>query len=112
MNVMDYENSKRFRRNKLEEDDNISDNEMENEEWDEGFGAEEFISFDEELPEYDENNPTPTCFSRWYDIQKYYYHGKIPLPIQLPKDSHTIINADLLYKLMMNYISETIMANA
>ncbi len=51
MNVMDYENSKRFRRNKLEEDDNISDNEMENEEWDEGFGAEEFISFDEELPE-------------------------------------------------------------
>ncbi len=27
MNVMDYENSKRFRRNKLEEDDNISDNE-------------------------------------------------------------------------------------
>ncbi len=76
MNVMDYENSKRFRRNKLEEDDNISDNEMENEEWDEGFGAEEFISFDEELPEYDENNPTPTCFSRWYDIQKYYYHGK------------------------------------
>ncbi len=27
---------------------------MENEEWDEGFGAEEFISFDEELPEYDE----------------------------------------------------------
>ncbi len=54
MNVMDYENSKRFRRNKLEEDDNISDNEMENEEWDEGFGAEEFISFDEELPEYDE----------------------------------------------------------
>ncbi len=25
-----------------------------NEEWDEGFGAEEFISFDEELPEYDE----------------------------------------------------------
>ncbi len=49
MNVMDYENSKRFRRNKLEEDDNISDNEMENEEWDEGFGAEEFISFDEEL---------------------------------------------------------------
>ncbi len=43
MNVMDYENSKRFRRNKLEEDDNISDNEMENEEWDEGFGAEEFI---------------------------------------------------------------------
>ncbi len=59
---MDYENSKRFRRNKLEEDDNISDNEMENEEWDEGFGAEEFISFDEELPEYDENNPTPTCF--------------------------------------------------
>ncbi len=34
------------------------------------------ISFDEELPEYDENNPTPTCFSRWYDIQKYYYHGK------------------------------------
>ncbi len=86
MNVMDYENSKRFRRNKLEEDDNISDNEMENEEWDEGFGAEEFISFDEELPEYDENNPTPTCFSRWYDIQKYYYHGKIPLPIQLPKE--------------------------
>ncbi len=51
---------------------------LENEEWDEGFGAEEFISFDEELPEYDENNPTPTCFSRWYDIQKYYYHGKIP----------------------------------
>lgn len=86
MNVMDYENSKRFRRNKLEEDDNISDNEMENEEWDEGFGAEEFISFDEELPEYDENNPTPTCFSRWYDTQKYHYHGKIPLPIQLPKE--------------------------
>lgn len=84
MNIMDYENSKRFRRNKLEEDNDISDNEIE--EWDEGFGAEEFISFDEELPEYDENNPTPTCFSRWFDTQKYHYHGKIPLPIQLPKE--------------------------
>ncbi len=46
---MDSRKLKRFRRNKLEEDDNISDNEMENEEWDEGFGAEEFISFDEDF---------------------------------------------------------------
>ncbi len=79
MNVMDYENSKRFRRNKLEEDDNISDNEMENEEWDEGFGAEEFISFDEELPEYDENNPTPrvfqdgTIYKNIITTEKYHY---------------------------------------
>ncbi len=41
---------------------------------------------DEELPDTMKSNPTPTCFSRWYDIQKYYYHGKIPLPIQLPKE--------------------------
>ncbi len=85
MNVMDYENSKRFRRNKLEEDDNISDNEMENEEWDEGFGAEEFISFDEELPEYDENNLHQRVF-KMVRYTKYYYHGKYPLPIQLPKE--------------------------
>ncbi len=86
MNVMDYENSKRFRRNKLEEDDNISDNEMENEEWDEGFGAEEFISFDEELPEYDEIILHQRVFQDGTIYKNIITTEKIPLPIQLPKE--------------------------
>ncbi len=63
MNVMDYENSKRFRRNKLEEDDiTFHDNEMETKNGMKDLALKNSFSFDDELPEYDENNPTPTCF--------------------------------------------------
>lgn len=84
--VMDYEiqESKRFRRNKHVEE-KIEDSG--GEEFDEGFGAEGAIEFEEECDAvYDENNLVPTSFSKWYDLKISRSSRMVPLPVQLPKD--------------------------
>ncbi len=59
---------------------------MENEEWDEGLELKNSFHLTKNFQNTMKIILHPTCFSRWYDIQKYYYHGTIPLPIQLPKE--------------------------
>jgi hypothetical protein len=59
----------------------------EEEEYDEGFGAEGEISFDEDTQyEYDENNLAPTSFSKWFDNKISQRTHKLPIPVQLPKE--------------------------
>ncbi len=73
-------------RNKLEEDDNISDNEMETKNGMKDLELKNFISFDEERQNTMKIILHQRVFQDGTIIQKYYSHGKIPLPIQLPKE--------------------------
>jgi Putative zinc finger protein len=92
--TVDYENSKRFRRNKFVEEDVVTKGAEDEEEWfDEGFGGEGSIAFDNDVTEYDENNPAPTCFSKWFDA-KMSRIRTAPPPVQLPKGEIKTPTAD------------------